>query len=333
MLHWGRFYGFLLRFFIDYKRGRFRDDMRVEELARFYPGKQDLIEMSVLPYSVVKTLLTPTVGEMARVLFGMSSWKDLFRKDNFLTISRPVEDYVQALAARTQADIRLSTSVSSVTRDDDGFVVVDGAGESHRFDRVVVATHPLDAPYFLDFWNDELPRLFEGLEKMHDPTVVVVHTDEAIMCGIPRRLWGACGMNFRPDLRQNTVTLHQPSFIGCDEEVFVTYMDPYHLDFSRFTQEQPENTDWASIDWASLPEGCRLDPSKIFDVKLFKHPIFGAEGQPEAFRRFADYTQHADELYFVGVGLDGSNTYGQEGAVVSATQVAEHIRQNPRRRR
>lgn len=35
--HWARYYAFLMRFYVDWRRGRFPEDLPVGELARFYP--------------------------------------------------------------------------------------------------------------------------------------------------------------------------------------------------------------------------------------------------------------------------------------------------------
>lgn len=323
--HWARYYGFLIRFYIDWKRGRFPDDMPVEELVQAYPGKADLVEISVLPFSKVKTLLTPTVGEMARLLFGMTDIRDILGGDYFLTITRPIDDYIGLLVDRLGAEIHTSTPVERVQRMPEGFRVKPAGQPARRFDRVVVATHPCHAPQFLDLYTLELKAMYENLEVMHDPTVVVIHSDPTIMCGIPRRLWGPASMNFRVETRQNMVSLYQPEMIGCDEELFVTYMDPYHLDFTPYTQDRPDDTSWRDLDWQSMPPALRLDPKKIYEVKYFNHPIFGHPGQPEAFRRFADFTANDEPLYMCGVGMDGENRYGQEGAVVSGTRAAEAI--------
>src|SRR5262249_36296184 len=57
--------------------------------------------------------------------------------------------YVE-LAAKRLAEIRLSTPVRAVRRQPDHAEVRDGVGQTHRFDAVVIATHPDQALRLLD---------------------------------------------------------------------------------------------------------------------------------------------------------------------------------------
>ena len=72
-----------------------------------------------------------------------------------------VADFLQAYAARFQLPVQLNTTVESLTRSDDGYVVTTGR-DTVRARQVVVATGPFHTPLIPPIANDlaaELPQL------------------------------------------------------------------------------------------------------------------------------------------------------------------------------
>lgn len=317
--HTARFVRFLLKFRRDFKKRRFPDDLLVEDLVPYYPEYEELIRFWAWPFAFVKTQVTLSVNDLAALLFGAPGSKSAFRLA-YMT-KGGVYEYIERLASRTKADIRLSSPIKKLKKCDRGFEITTPDGGKHRFDRVIIATQPRDVRHFLEYWDDEQPALFDDIDRYYEPTMVVIHKDPSIYCGIPRRLWGKGGINFDPKSKGNTVTLNVARITGADEDVFVTYMNDFDLDFSKAP-------DWAAMDWRSLPEGSRVDPRSVLDARVLMHPLWGNPGQKKRFKEIHDYSGR-DHLYFSGVGLDGKNTIGQEGAVTAALSVVEQLRRQP----
>jgi len=97
------------------------------------------------------------------------------------TVTGGSRHYVERAAKRLH-DTRLSTPVRAVRRHADGADLTDAAGETHRFDAVVVATNPDQALRLLD---PATPAEREVLGAFsYTPNPALLHTDVTLL---PRR--------------------------------------------------------------------------------------------------------------------------------------------------
>jgi predicted NAD/FAD-binding protein len=97
------------------------------------------------------------------------------------TVTGGSRRYVE-LAAKRLADIRLSTPVRAVRRHPDHAEVRDAAGQAHRFDAVVVATHPDQALRLLDPPTRAERDVLAAFS--YTPNPARLHTDASLL---PRR--------------------------------------------------------------------------------------------------------------------------------------------------
>ena len=97
------------------------------------------------------------------------------------TVTGGSRRYVE-LAAKRLADIRLSTPVRAVRRYPDHAEVRDAAGETYRFDAVVIATHPDQALRLLDPPTDAERDVLGAFTYTRNPALL--HTDVTLL---PRR--------------------------------------------------------------------------------------------------------------------------------------------------
>lgn len=316
--HWARFLAFMVRFHRDYQRGRFGAEERVEELCRYYPEHEAAVRGWAVPFAQIKGQVTITINDLAFILFGNLYLPALLSGETALVMpENGVREYVDRLVSKTTATFRTRTPIRSLQKTGKRFSVETTEGERQTFDRVIVASCPVDAAKFIEPWDDELASLFSGIGDLYEESVAVIHTDPGVMKGIPKRFWGTGAFNYDPATNDNTVTLYVPGFYGFDEEVFVTYLRPHGMKVRRGEIPPPSA-------WAELPESCRVDPNRILDMVVHNHPRWGSAEQRDRFRRIHAYGGTGG-LYFCGVGLDGKNGIGHEGAVTSALRVVEKL--------
>lgn len=316
--HWARYAAFMVRFHRDYKAGRFGAHEPVRDLLLHYPQHEAVVRGWALPFAQLKGQVTVTIRDLAFLLFSNLNVPAMLSGDLALVIpENGVTEYIDLLVQKTRASFRTGTEVRSLRREHGRFHLATADGERRVFDRVIVSACPADAAKFVEPWDDELTYLFTGIGDLYEESLSVIHTDPSVMKGIPKRLWGTGAFNYDPERDDNAVTLYVPGFYGFDEELFVTYVRPYGMKVRRGAMPD-------ASEWAKLPEMCRIDPARILDVAAHNHPRWGSAAQRERFRRFFEYSGTGG-LYFCGVGLDGKNGIGHEGAVGSAFEVVRRI--------
>lgn len=101
--------------------------------------------------------------------------------------------YVQKVAAAI-GDVRAATPVRAVSRKPDGVVVLDGSGDEHRVDSVVIATHADDALALLTDATDAERRVLGSFTYSHNETVL--HQDPSLL---PRADGAKASWNYRMD--------------------------------------------------------------------------------------------------------------------------------------
>lgn len=153
--------------------------------------------------------------------------------------------YVERLIAPLRDRIRLQTPVRSIHRHSGGVEVVAGAGERHRFDEVVIATHSDQA---LALLADPSPAEREVLGAIrYQRNEVVLHTDRSLLPR-NRRAWASWNYHLpRNPLEGVALTYAMNRLQGLDapEQICVT------LNRSR-----------------------EIDPSRVFGRFVYEHPIF-----------------------------------------------------------
>jgi predicted NAD/FAD-binding protein len=94
------------------------------------------------------------------------------------TVTGGSRHYVERAAKRLH-DIRLSTPVRTVRRHPDGVELADTSGETHRFDAVVVATHPDQALRLLDAPTGAEREVLGAFSYTENPALL--HTDGTLL--------------------------------------------------------------------------------------------------------------------------------------------------------
>lgn len=324
VLHWAKFAAFMGRFYLDYRRGRLPPDAPIEDLETIYPQHREIIRFWAMPFAFLKSQANLNIKGLADMLLGSVDLERLLHGDIIVTAPGGVRSYIEHLASKIDGTLHTSTPVTRLTRTGSGFEVTTAAHGTQTFDRVIVAAAPIDVDRFLDPWSAEVGELFAGLDSIYEATMVVVHADDTVMCGVPRRLWGTGGFNFDPVSQHTSISLYVTTYLPqlrtsriVDDGLFITYVDPYGIEFR-------ERFDWKNFDWSSLPPGFRIDPERIYWGGIERHPLWGRPAQRARFDRIMDYSGR-DGLHFAGVGLNRAYAVGQEGAMKSVDRVLDEI--------
>ena len=120
---------------------------------------------------------------------------------------RSVELAAKRLTERL-ADIRLSTPVRAVRRQHDHAEVRDAAGQAHRFDAVVIATHPDQALRLLDPPTNAERDVLAAFT--YTPNPALLHTDAGLLPHRPavRASWNYQLSHCEPDHAAPRVHYH-----------------------------------------------------------------------------------------------------------------------------
>ena len=152
--------------------------------------------------------------------------------------------YVDAMAARWDVQVRLSTPVRGITRDADGASVrCDGGSE--RFDQVVLACHGDQALALLDDASDTERDVLGAIT--YQPNDTVLHTDASLLPR-DRKAWAAWNAHLPADPAQ-----------ACT----VSYC--MHL-----LQSLPGETPLV----VTLNRTHAIDPARILRRRSYRHPVY-----------------------------------------------------------
>ena len=203
------------------------------------------------------------------------------------TVAGGSKTYVEALLARLDADVRLSTPVGRVERTADG-VLVDG----ERFDEVVLACHADQALALLGPDATRLEREVLGAFP-YQRNEAVLHTDRTVMPR-RRRAWASWNAHLLDDASgpaKVTYWMNRLQALDADRDYLVT-----------------------------LNRTEAIDPAQIIRVVDYAHPVYTAEGAAAQERH--DEVSGADRVHFCGAYW----RWGfHEDGVVSALRVAGHV--------
>lgn len=168
-------------------------------------------------------------------IFGSPQWR---------TVTGGSREYV-ARIADTLPDVRTATKVTSVLETAHGVEITDGSGAVHRFDAVVVATHPGQALAMLADPSTDQREVLEAIP--YSANTAQLHTDTSVLpvAGNARASW-----NFlRPESSSGHVT--------------VTY---------DLTRLQRLDTDRRYL--VTLGGGDLVDPAKVIETMEYEHPLY-----------------------------------------------------------
>lgn len=201
----------------------------------------------------------------------------------------------QALAAHGVA-LRKATPVRAVTRSE-GRVTVQTDGTATRFDHVILACH---ADQALALLGDPSPAEIANLGAVRfQDNRTVLHADPVVM---PRRRACWSSWVYRADDAQ-----------GQDPQdgraVGVTY-------WMNRLQSLPENDPL----FVSLNPGARIDPARIYDETVFRHPVFDRAAIAAQARLRA--MQGEQQTWFAGAWL--RNGFHEDG-FASAVRIARQL--------
>jgi DUF1365 family protein len=178
-----------------------------------------------------------------------------------------VERVAASLAARG-GTVLLDTKVTSVLETAEGVEVTDGNGTVHRFDAVVVATHPAQA---LGLLAEPTAAQREVLGAMpYSQNVAQLHTDISLLPR-HRRAWASWNQWSRPD----------------GDGVTVTY------DLTRLMRLPTGDTRYL----VTLGAPDLVDPATVISTRHYEHPLYTPESVA-AQRRSAELD--SDRIAFAG---------------------------------
>lgn len=104
------------------------------------------------------------------------------------TVRGGSREYVRCLAAVLKDNVRLNAGATAVRRESEGVTIVDGQGQTHQFDAVVIGAHADEALAILDD-ADDLERGLLG-DFRYTGNRAVLHTDRSLMPR-RRRVWSS----------------------------------------------------------------------------------------------------------------------------------------------
>lgn len=160
------------------------------------------------------------------------------------TVKNGSKSYVDKLIANTDANMQAGAKVQRVSRDASG-VTVRVNGESHRFDKVVFATHSDQALRILEKPSAiEIEILGQISYQTND---IVLHSDTSILPK-KRAAWASWNARVCPELAtQCTVSYHMNTLQNLSAP----------LEFI-----------------VSLNSGQQIDPAKVFLSRRYEHPVY-----------------------------------------------------------
>jgi predicted NAD/FAD-binding protein len=154
--------------------------------------------------------------------------------------------YVE-LAAKTLSAVHTSAPILSVARTDDGVTITERNGEVHRFDAVVIATHPDQALALRTDATTAERDVLGAFAYSVNPTAL--HSDTSVL---PRAERAQASWNY-----------FLPSCNSDVQQVHVTY------DMNRLQQ-----LDSPTRYLVTLNEDGSVDPAAVLDRMDYEHPIF-----------------------------------------------------------
>lgn len=172
---------------------------------------------------------------------------NLGARPEWRTVSGGSKVYIDTLARALGGKIRLGRPVVAVERSEGAVSVTDGAGETARYDHVVIAAHGDEALSMLSDPSAEETRLLSAFGYQNN--IAVLHRDPALM---PKRkaAWAAW----------NYLSSNDPDG---NQSVSLTYW------MNRLQNIDPGRPLFVTMNPARQP-----DPNLVFQSFSYDHPVF-----------------------------------------------------------
>jgi uncharacterized protein len=162
------------------------------------------------------------------------------------TVTGGSREYVE-LAAKQLPDVRLGTPVRAVRRHQDHVQLRDAAGQPHRFEAVVIATHPDQALRLLDPPAEAERAVLSAFTYTRNPAVL--HTDTGLL---PRGRYTRAAWNYQ--------------LSGCQPDDAAVRIS-YHM---NRLQDLRTSQDYI----VTLGAEDAVDPRLVLDRMDYAHPVY-----------------------------------------------------------
>lgn len=189
----------ILRFYREAPGVLHKPEMRgltLDEYLRMQRYSDSFVEGHLLPMAAA-IWSSPATDIRSYPLFAFVRFFEshgllqLWERPKWRTVKNGSRSYVHSLLSGFSGEVRPSTPVRSVQRDEYGVTVVDEKGHADRFDRILIATHADQALGMLDQPTSEERSLLGAFEYTHN--LAVLHDDASFM---PRRRRVWCCWNY-----------------------------------------------------------------------------------------------------------------------------------------
>jgi len=247
-----------------------RDRRYGEDFLRLY-----LTPMSSAVWSTPPELMLKFPAAKLLRFFHNHGFLGLHTQHPWWTVDGGAWEYVTRLTAPWKHRIRHGLAATRIERRREGVVVHTSAGQSERFDRVILACHGDQALRLLDE-----PTVLEQrtlCEFSYQPNIATLHTDRSVMPRT-RLAWSSWNyeVNRTPDGQASTATHY-----WMNELQGISEREDYFVSINR-------------------PEA--IDPAKVIRRINYEHPLFSM-GAVQAQKWIPDLNASArgtTETYFAG---------------------------------
>lgn len=164
----------------------------------------------------------------------------------WFTVTGGSSTYIDKVSAAV-GDVRASRGISSVTRKPDAVELVDAAGDLHRADAVVIATHADDALALLTDPTDDERRVLGAFDYSHNETLLHRDAGQLPTAAAARSAW-----NYRMD-----------DCAQRSERTAVTYW-----------MNRLQGIESAEPFLVTLNASDRIDPTTVIATMDYTHPIY-----------------------------------------------------------
>ncbi|MCG8444495.1 MAG: FAD-dependent oxidoreductase [Hyphomicrobiales bacterium] len=186
-----------------------------------------------------------------------------FNQSTWRTVRGGSRSYVEKMVARYRHNLRLSSPVKAIERENGRITVIDGKGDRDTFDHLIIATHSDQARAILGGAASE--REHAALSRIpYRENRVFLHRDPKLM---PRRKRVWCSWNFMTWPDQNGPCA-KTGALESDGEDNVTV---------SYWMNRLQNLDRSRPVFVSLNPPFEPDPDLTFGRFLYDHPQYDAE--------------------------------------------------------
>lgn len=214
-------------------------------------------------------------------------------RPQWYTVSGGSREYIKKLTAPYADRVKLDCGVASVSREGEGWLVVDMQGGAQRYDEIVFACHGDEAMAMIENPSEDLRKVIGAFS--YQDNHIITHTDTSFM---PKNR----------DCWASWVYLND----GPKDEKPVVSLTYWMNNLQNFESDEPV--------LVTLNPGRRPEEGKILDEQNFSHPIF--DRGAVAAQSQIDSIQGQNGLWFCGA----YQRYGfHEDGLLSAVHLCERM--------